>query len=162
MKLYLVRHGIAEPHNVTPDEKRALTPEGRLKIRQAAEGLRRLGIKFDLILTSPLTRARQTAEIVAAELGQTKITEMRELVGDVDPKITVEALKPYQKIESLALVGHNPHLEGLLALLIAGSDRGANISLKKGGVARLDAELSDTRIKAALTWLATPKLLRGS
>ena len=86
----------------------------------------------------------------------------RQLVGDVDPKITVEALKPYQKIESLALVGHNPHLEGLLALLIAGSDRGANISLKKGGVARLDAELSDTRIKAALTWLATPKLLRGS
>src|SRR6185295_13400435 len=71
MELYVIRHAIAQPlgqQNEFTDEKRALTSEGRDRMREAVKGLRRLEVEFDLILTSPLARAVETAEIVAAGL----------------------------------------------------------------------------------------------
>jgi len=161
MKLYLVRHATAEDANPATDDKdRTLTDSGKTKMMRAAEGLRKMKIRPLLILTSPLKRAQETAEILANGLVGVRVEVMAELAPGVDAQIVLEALRSHARHKSVVLVGHQPGLGQLTSLLLTGSDRRCDFEFKKGGVACLDADFSDHPARGVLEWFATPKLLR--
>ncbi len=152
MYLYLIRHGIAvdldalDSDSSSNDEFRPLTKQGRKKMAQVADRLDEFGLKFDLIMTSPLVRARQTADIAIAAQMSTQL----EISSDLAPSGNLPAWidrwnsratdKP---IDSLALVGHEPNLSAWAELFIFGKilDR---FILKKGGIIGL--KFADDRI----------------
>jgi phosphohistidine phosphatase len=161
MKLYILRHGIAvEPG--TPgyanDAARPLTPEGERKLGQIVEAMEALEISFDLILSSPYLRARQTAEIVAEGLRARKRLELSDCLTPCgSTKKLVELLNGLQPSpENVLLVGHEPFLSGLISLLVSGKETLA-IVMKKGGLCKLSTESLKHGRCAALEWLLTPK-----
>jgi len=155
--LHLVRHGKAE--DIAPDatdDSRRLTEEGRRDFRRGAEGLASLGIHFDRILTSPLVRARETAEILAEVLDGPAPERLDVLAfGD-----EVEILAAVAHAgEEVALVGHEPTLGRLLSLAVCGRI-GGGTPLRRGGVACIDFARTAAPGRGALAWLLAPKQLR--
>src|SRR5262245_43734150 len=109
MDIYIVRHGIAEEGSRgMSDEKRALTSEGRKKMKEAAGGFAKLGLGVERVFSSPLVRARQTAEILAAPL-QRAVEEMSELSPGYGPSDVLRALQHFSGLKSVMLVGHQPN-----------------------------------------------------
>ncbi len=164
MDLYILRHAIAEERTgKTPggDSQRRLTPEGAKKMRRIAAGMKSAGMSFDLILSSPFWRAKETAEIVAGIFKlEKKLQFSAELVPDGNPaQLITELKKKYRGKKSVLLVGHEPHLSRFISLLISG-DPGDPIQLKKGGLGKLSVdELRNGRC-ATLEWLLPPRLLK--
>jgi phosphohistidine phosphatase len=164
MELFLLRHGPAVERG-TPgfenDFARPLTAKGKRQLRQSCAALRMMKLKWDLILASPLVRARQTAEIVAAELKVKKrLCFSHHLQPGGNPKQLVaelNRLKPAPK--TILLVGHEPDLSELISLLVTGKT-GAGFALKKGGLAKLEAETLSADKCATLAWLLTPKQMK--
>jgi phosphohistidine phosphatase len=155
MKLYVIRHGIAEETvKSLKDKDRELTQEGIEKMHKIGKGLKALDAGFDLILTSPYTRAKQTAFILAEETGYDthKIAETSFLkpYGDWEKIFTLT-----KGLANIAIVGHDPMLSQIVSSLI--SDKHSSVSMKKGAVAlvELDTEMSDA---AHLLWLIPPKV----
>ena len=140
MRLVLMRHGEAgdaDPARWPDDRDRPLTDEGRHEHAQVAEGLRRMGVSFDRILTSPLVRARETARITARAYGGALEPEETELLGDrAEPARIVAALAALDA-KSLLCVGHEPTLSRLSAILIS-RDGSARVEIRKSGVAVID------------------------
>jgi phosphohistidine phosphatase len=159
VKLLLVRHAAAVPSGTTgvADEERPLTPRGRARFRAAATGLARIVDRPDALLTSPLLRARATAEIAARSFKRIEPTIEPALAhGSVDG--IVAALNAYPPGATVAIVGHEPTLSALLARLL-GAARGEPLAFKKGGAALVD--LPDGPSGAArLIWFLKPRLLR--
>lgn len=158
-QLYLFRHGIAVDHGDPgfADDERPLTPEGEKRVKQVARGLLRLDLGVDRILSSPLPRARSTAEIVADVL---EIQEQLEIVDVLRPSSSASTVREWLGTRSEArimLVGHNPALSDLIGLLIAAGPGAAPIELRKAGVAALRGTISSPM---TLDWLARPRLLR--
>jgi phosphohistidine phosphatase len=166
MNLYLLRHGIAvpndDPENV-PDSDRPLTPKGVKRMRKAAKGLRRLGIPFDSVLTSPLVRARQTAEIVAQALGLgDHLEELSALAPGNSVSDLWSGLTPYQDHEHLLLVGHEPFLSTVLSYLLTHDEkRSVTVDFKKGGLCRVEITALPPNKSGILHWLLTAKQLRA-
>ncbi len=162
MKIYLMRHGIAsEPDGsgIEDDRQRPLTPKGRDIINTIARALKKLDVKPDLILSSPYVRAKQTAAILAKELGcQQHLMFSDLLVPAGNAGAIVNAIVENYMADELLIVGHLPCLSLLVSLLAAGNLDLA-INIKKGGVCCLLAD--DLRLErgAALEWLLTPKIL---
>jgi phosphohistidine phosphatase len=155
MEIYLLRHGIAEDRAADrADAARALTGEGIRKIEQAAAGMRQLGITVDLLLSSPLTRAHQTAEIVGAAIGMS-VTLDPMLAPGFDMRMLTSLLER-QAVQRVMLVGHEPDL-GLLASGLIG---GGQIELRKGGLALVDLP-HDVEVDGVLRWLLPPRVLRA-
>ncbi|MGA2240823.1 MAG: phosphohistidine phosphatase SixA [Verrucomicrobiota bacterium] len=161
MNLYLLRHGIAvEPG--TPgyekDSERPLTSEGKSRLRQTAAAMKKMDLRFDLILSSPFLRAKQTAEIIAESLKLKKQPGFSDtLTPDGNPKALVRQLNELKPApEDVLLVGHEPYLSRLLALLTTG-ETGMAIDLKKGGLGKLEAESLRLGRYAKLVWLLTPR-----
>lgn len=161
MNLYLLRHGIAvEPG--TPgfenDADRPLIPKGQRRLREAAAAMKKLELSFDLILSSPFVRARQTAEIVAGELKLKKRIEFSDgLLPGGNPRALIHALnelKPAPK--NVLLVGHEPYLSRLISLLVSGGADAAAIEMKKGGLCKLEVAALRHGQCARLAWLLTP------
>jgi phosphohistidine phosphatase len=163
MELYVLRHAIAVAHDapgITSDEERALTPDGIEKMREAAIGMTRLVAGFDVILTSPLVRARQTADIVAEVFDCEKsVKECQALAPGGSPPEVFAAIKKSRRAERVLLVGHQPDLGELVSLLVWGSDQ-VSVPLKKGGLCRVDVTEMPPRSLGTLEWLLTPKQLR--
>jgi phosphohistidine phosphatase len=160
-ELYILRHGIAVPHG-TPgvaEDDRPLTPKGEQRMRQIGRGLAALGLKVDRIVTSPLLRARRTAQIVAQELAIVdRLETSSALLIDSDAHAIRGWLRERSE-SSLMIVGHNPALSDLVGLLTLGEEGRLPVELKKGGIAALSsAPLAGPRFK--LEWLAPPALLR--
>jgi phosphohistidine phosphatase len=164
-----MRHGIAADlgeAGVIKDADRPLTPEGRAKMKLAAEGLRELGLKFNLILTSPLLRARQTAEVVAEVLELQHKVKIIESLAPGQAFIESEGqhaeifleLGAYQFDRAL-LVGHMPDLAELASLLLSGN-RNLNIEFKKGSVCAIEVSSLPPRGPGLLRWMLTPKQMR--
>jgi phosphohistidine phosphatase len=160
MKVIVIRHGIAVPSG-TPgvaDDERPLTGRGRRRFRRAARGLARIADRPDVLLTSPLPRARATAEIAARAWGRVeprdepalargRIADITALLGTLPPEATV------------ALVGHEPTLSSLLARLLGGA-RAEGLVLRKGGAALVD--LAGTPGEGGrLIWYLKPRILRA-
>jgi phosphohistidine phosphatase len=164
MELYIIRHAIAQPlgqKNDFLDEKRALTSEGRERMREAAKGLRKLGVEFDLILTSPLVRAVETTEIIAHALGLSKkdVEQIEALAPGAPPGELFAEIKKRTGAESIALVGHLPDLGNVISEIVVGGE-GLRVQLKKGGVCSIDVVETVPTIRGTLVWLLTPKQLR--
>src|SRR5579885_2403749 len=160
--VYLVRHGIAEDAPPSGDYRaRRLTARGKAKMREAAAGLAALGVEPDVILTSPLPRAAETAAIVAKALGGRLEPEpLDALATGVTAPEVLRALRPFARHASVMLVGHEPTLSALAALLLTGSTEGAAFALRKGGVIALEVEQLLPPRGAMLVWMLTPRQLR--
>lgn len=138
MNILIVRHGIAE--EVSPDgsdESRALTEEGRKKMKEEAAGFARLGLKVQRIFSSPLVRAQQTAEFLAVEF-KLKVETMKELAPGNPPARVAERLRQFRKEEGVMLVGHEPNCSELASYLLLGSN-GLNIEFKKGAICVIES-----------------------
>ena len=161
IELYLIRHGVAEERGEAwPDDaKRPLTQDGMSKLRKSARALKNLGVVLDVIVTSPLVRTRQTAEIFAAGLDphpHVVTAESLEPGGAV--AAVLSDLEKQAKRGHIALVGHEPGIGELAARLVG--TRHA-IPFKKGAVCRIDVEGLPSPGPGDLRWFLTPKILRA-
>jgi phosphohistidine phosphatase len=163
MNLYLLRHGIAvakDDPKINSDEERPLTKKGVKRMRKAAKGLRALEIDFDRILTSPLPRARQTADIVAEKLGlETRLEELPELAPGTAVQELVSSVAVFPNVENLLLVGHEPLLSETASYLLT-REKALRLELKKGGVCCVEVESFETGSSAVLQWILTSRQLR--
>jgi phosphohistidine phosphatase len=162
MDLYLMRHGIAVPGGspgIASDEDRPLSPKGIKRMRKAARGLSTLEIAFDQVFTSPLLRARQTAEIVAEIL---ELKEQPEELPELAPGNSIEkllsSLSTHRDRKRLLLVGHQPFLGEAASYLLTGG-KGIRMDLRKGGLCHLRID-DFPEGNAALRYLLTSKQLR--
>ena len=161
MMLYLMRHGLAEePTPKSDDGARKLTEKGAEKIRKAAAGMRATDLAFNMILTSPIARAAETAEIVAAELGGPKPRAVPELSTGASPTGALEALIKLRLPENVLVVGHEPTLSRLASLMLTGSSESVGIKFKQGGVIALEFPDRVERGAAQLRSMMTQRQLR--
>jgi phosphohistidine phosphatase len=159
-ELYVIRHGIAEERGEAwPDDtRRPLTEEGIARLKKTARGLVRLGVELDVILTSPLVRARQTAEIFAAAFTtRPPIVVIDSLTPEGTPQAVMTDLEKHARRARIALVGHEPGI-GELAARLFGSRR--PLEFKKGAVCRVDIESLPAAGPGTLKWFLTPRILR--
>jgi phosphohistidine phosphatase len=155
-----VRHAIAADRGSEwPDDtKRPLTERGMNRFKDAVKGLRRLDVAVDEIFTSPLVRARQTAEILAAGLdGKPPIKVLDALSPGHTSASVMTHLARVAKRRRIALVGHEPELGELAAHLIGA---GRALAFKKGGICRIDLGSLTSKRAASLTWFLPPNVLR--
>ena len=160
MKLLLVRHAAAVPRGTPgiPDDQRPLTPKGKAKFSAAAKGLARIARRPDVLLTSPLPRARATAAIAARAFKRIEPTIEPALAHESLDGI-VAALGAHPARATVAIVGHEPTLSALLARLL-GAAHGERLAFKKGGAALVD--LPDWPSGGGLLiWFLKPKVLRA-
>jgi phosphohistidine phosphatase len=159
MRIYIIRHGIAEDvaKGGGGDAKRALTQEGRKKMKEAADGFARLEPKLDRIFASPLVRARQTAEIIAEPLKK-DVEEMKELSPGFQPVDVMNALKKISREESVALTGHEPNCSELCAYLLCPAD-GMSMEFKKGAICLIEIHNLEAS-SGTLLWHLPPAALR--
>ena len=161
MELYLLRHGIATERGKRirgGDAQRPLTSKGRKKMRCIAKAMRALELSFDLVLTSPVLRARQTAEIVAKEFGpkHQPMLSIHLAPEGVPQKLIRDLQRLHRGTRKVLLVGHEPYLSNLMATLLAGQPV-IDINLKKGGFCLLSIDSLQHGRCATLEWLLTPR-----
>lgn len=163
MELYLIRHGIAEDKALDiKDEERSLTKEGRQKSEKVAQKIVKLGLSFDLILTSPLVRARQTAEILIAEKLSSQLEESSHLAPDGQISSWLKNwLEPrnYSQNTQLALVGHEPDLTNWAEILLWGEVKGSLVLKKAGMIGIKLPETGSPLGRSQMFWLTPPKYL---
>ncbi|WP_101477359.1 phosphohistidine phosphatase SixA [Candidatus Nitrosotalea bavarica] len=160
MDLLVLRHGEAGKRSPSPgDSKRTLTAEGRQEIVDLSNGLKHLEVQLDYILTSPLLRAKNTAEIVAKSLKyKGKIEELDVLKPEGSRLEFYSALSKLKRESVVLVVGHEPYLSEMISEAISQSD--CRIDLKKAGLARIRVLSILPKLKGDLRWLLTPKLLK--
>lgn len=162
MKLYILRHGDAVEHGDPryKENDRPLTPKGIQRTKQLAHVLREMEITFDSILTSPLARARETAEIVARGLklqDNLRFSEHLAPSGSMEELVhQINTIRPAPK--SVVLVGHEPYLSGFVSLLCTGGP-GLSVVFKKGALCRLDVQVLTCGKCAAIDWLLQPRVI---
>lgn len=159
MEIYFLRHGIAAERGAHggSGEERALTTKGRRKVRRVAEAMRTMKLSFDAILSSPLVRALQTAEIVAESLRLKKRLQVTEHLapGASIAKLfsQMSSLQPAR--DTILLVGHEPDMSWLASRLLMGRDDLA-MNFKKAGLCKITADRPGSG-RATLEWFLTPK-----
>jgi phosphohistidine phosphatase len=161
VNIFILRHGIAvEPGTpgIKTDAERPLIPKGEQRLRAAAAAMQKMDLSFDAIISSPYLRAKQTAEIVAKILKlEKKLAISSDLIPGGNPQALIRLLNELKPApENVLLVGHEPYLSRLIALLSSGSPA-ATIDMKKGGLCKLEAEDLEYGHCATLAWLLTPK-----
>lgn len=160
--LFLIRHAIAEePTATTADADRALTSEGRKRMKEIARGLAGIGAVPELILTSPLRRARETAEIVQAVTAPQARLSIYEPLDNTHASEKILVDLPHGRARHIALVGHQPSLGELGSYLLTGSPALVFLPFKKGGVAAISLASLPPRTPGTLEWFLTPKQLRA-
>ena len=160
-ELYLVRHAIAAARGEDwpDDDKRPLTARGVARFQDEVAALKKLNVAVDEIFTSPLIRAKQTAELLAAGLpGKPSIKILESLSPGHAPASVLAQLSRAARRRRIAIIGHEPGLGELAAHLIGA---GRALPFKKGGICRIDVESLTSRRAGALTWFVQPKLLRA-
>jgi phosphohistidine phosphatase len=160
-ELYVIRHGIAEQRGEAwPDDtKRPLTDRGVSRLRKAARALNRLGVRFDVVLTSPLVRAYQTADLVADAFDRKpSVVSIASLAPGASDQSLLDDLSKHSRHRRIALVGHEPDL-GAIAARLAGAQR--PFELKKGAMLRIDVDALPPDGPGLLRWFLTPRILRG-
>lgn len=163
MELYLIRHGIAEEHQAgIKDEERQLTKAGRQKTEKVAQRLHTLGLQFDLIVTSPLVRARQTAEILLTAKLSSQLEESNHLAPNghiaswLDYWLQPKDLPPNTQ---LALVGHEPCLGNWAEILLWGEAKDSIVLKKAGMIGVKLPEIGSPVGRSQMFWLIPPRYL---
>ena len=179
MKLLVIRHAWAMDKNEfrkrsSNDDLRPLTAGGGRKMKKNARGLRKIAPQLGVLVSSPLLRAIQTTQIVAQVYDQHDFEQIHELRPEEPPETLLKWLRGLRRAgrkvaeQTVTIVGHEPHLSGLIYWLMAGRKKGvtksakSTIELRKGGAALLEfygARLDAGRVR--LLWLLTPAQLRA-
>ncbi|MBI3899826.1 MAG: phosphohistidine phosphatase SixA [Gammaproteobacteria bacterium] len=164
MKLLLIRHAKAEERafslfSTDNDAARRLSDEGRKSMRKYAKGLRQIVPTIDVLATSPLLRAHETAEIVADAFACDALIEVPALAPSGSAAEVVEWLKQQAPGVTVVLVGHEPNLGSLVDWLLTGRETGF-IDFKKGGACLIEFPARAAPGTGKLQWLAPPSLLR--
>lgn len=160
VQLYLIRHGVAEPKGEAwpDDRKRPLTDAGMKQMRKVARGLRRLGTEIDLVLTSPLVRTVQTADIISAAF-DTKpgVLTTSALAPRAPYTALLTELARHERYARIALVGHEPSIGDVARHLLKA---GRRLDFKKAGVCRIDVDALPPSGRGDLRWFVPPDILR--
>jgi phosphohistidine phosphatase len=159
-ELYLIRHGIAAERGpqYPDDTKRPLTPHGVARLRRQADGLIQLDVAFDIVISSPLTRAKQTADVIATSLpGKPSIVLSDALAPGAPHAAIIDELAKHARRSRIAIVGHEPDLGEFAARLIGAKKA---VELKKGSVCRIDVQSLPPAGPGRLRWLISPRMLR--
>jgi phosphohistidine phosphatase len=157
--LFILRHGEAGNRMTVMerDSERPLTPEGRTEMQKIARSLKAIGLQTDQIYTSPLRRARETAEIAAKILEIPTLEEWDELKPDGSKTGLYRKLARLGQNSRPILVGHEPYLSSMIGEIMGTTS--AKIVLKKGGVAKVRITSFTPRVSGELRWLLTPKII---
>ena len=161
MNIYLLRHAIAVPRGTPgyPNDDRPLTDEGREKMIEGSKALVKVIDAIDIILTSPLLRAKETAEIAAKALkAESKITACDKLQPEYSAKFVVEYLANFGAYQNIMLVGHQPQL-GLIASILLRHEN-EMLEVKKGSLICIAVESLKPRSAGMLLWHLRPRHLR--
>ncbi len=160
MQLLVIRHGAAEDAAADGENaSRALTKSGKRDMKQVAAGLKTLVETMDVIAASPLVRAQQTAEIVAAAYDDLPVETLDALSPGSDPAALTEWLQQHESADAVAVVGHEPHLGNLVTWFLTGSRKSA-IEFSKGGVALVEFSSRIAESSGILRLLLTRSALR--
>ncbi|HTS28583.1 MAG TPA: phosphohistidine phosphatase SixA [Bryobacteraceae bacterium] len=158
MQIYLLRHGIAEDARAGhPDSERALTGEGRDKLRRVLKRARQVGVEPATILSSPYRRAVETADVAAEVLGyQGKVLRTRALLPEASPFDTWDEIRSRKGDTSILLASHEPLMSSMVAFLL--DCPALQVDMKKAALVRVDCERFGTEPQGVLKWMITPAL----
>lgn len=162
LDLFVLRHGEAGVKIDDPekDDARPLTREGRQEMEVVARSLTGIGVRIDLVASSPLPRAFQTAEVVARRFKKlNRLEQWEELKPQSETDAFYRRLSRQKRSTGLLIVGHEPMLGWMIGEIISGS-RGVNLVLKKAGLAKVEILGFRPKITGELRWLLTPRLLK--
>jgi phosphohistidine phosphatase len=160
LELYLIRHGVAAERgdDYPEDSKRPLTSGGLSRLRKEAKALDEMEIGFDHIITSPLVRTRQTADVFAEMLkSKPSLSQSDALAPAGTPAAVMAELGKYLRKGRIALVGHEPNMGELAARLIGAR---TPLEFKKGAICRIDFDVPPPKGVGQLRWFVTPRMLR--
>jgi len=157
MEIYLMQHGSALPKEQDPEE--GLSPDGKARIHASGKALKKMGITFDVILSSPKKRSKQTASIVAEEVGfpPEKIVETEKVKAMTHPEETLTILAKYSGNQGILIAGHLPSVAGVASFLLTEGSK-VTIEFERGGCCRIDVEDLPTHA-GHLKWYLTPEQL---
>lgn len=159
MKLCLLRHAEAEPRGLGMAEgARQLTANGKRELRAVLKLAHEAGVHPDAILTSPWTRAVETAHAAGAELRCEQLVETKSLLPDVLPSHIWGEIRSLRPLKEIMLVGHEPHLSRLAAFLL---EAPVAIDMKKAAMLRIEVQEREGPPRGVLKWMLTPKLASG-
>lgn len=160
MNIYFLRHASAGSRkaNAAADELRALDPDGIQQCGVIGRALSAMDVKVEAVISSPLKRAIQTAELVAREIGyKDKIESSDALRPEADYRAFQQLLQSHAKTDEIMVVGHNPNLSEFLSLLISGGASHSAVDLRKGAIAKVPIDGNSS----ALQWCFTPKAVKA-
>ncbi len=161
MNISLIRHGEAEDigGKIKSDAERPLTDEGCRDIRLIAKAMNRLGMGFTAILSSPLVRALQTAEIIAENMKSRELIKVTDTLG-IPPSRTglMQELKQFTKDDHILLVGHEPNM-GILSAFFLGNDK-MLVNFKKGSLCKIEVLRFHPTPRGELKWFLSPKQMK--
>ena len=158
MEIYLMQHGPALPRDQDPEE--ALGPEGKERIHASGQALKKMGVAFDAILSSPKKRSKQTAAIVAENVGfpAEKIIETKKVKAMAPPEETVQTLSELSGAKRVLIAGHLPSVAEVASFLLTEGSKAA-VQFEMGGCCRIDVEELPTH-SGRLRWYLTPDQLK--
>src|SRR6202049_1851840 len=161
MEIYILRHGIAEDGQAgQPDPKRALTPEGRKKLRNVLRAAAKAGVVPSLILTSPYRRALETAQVAAEILHYSgELLRPKPLEPVSDPRAVWEEIRVHKDEANILLAGHEPLFSRLTAYLLASAS--LEVDFDKGAIACAEIDHFPAEPHGILRWMLVPKLAAG-
>jgi len=163
MEIILIRHAKAEardPNSWPDDDQRPLTAEGRAEQRAASRAMKKMGVKFDFLLTSPLVRARETADLVAKGYRWTEAPQVVEELGHgYAVGAIIKLLAKFPPAAAVAMVGHEPDLSDLAGALTTRDGR-LSIAVKKSGVVGIEFDGPAEAGKGTLLYHLKPGHLR--
>ena len=157
MEIYLMQHGSALSKEQDPEE--GLSPDGKARIHASGKALKRMGVSFDDILSSPKKRSKLTASIVAEEVGlpSDRIIQTEKVKALTPPEETLAILAEYSSKQRILIAGHLPSVAEVASLLLTKGPK-VTIEFERGGCCRIDVE--DLSIHAGhLKWYLTPEQL---
>ncbi len=160
LELYLIRHGVAAERgdDYPDDSKRPLTGGGISRLRKEAKALDEMEIGFDHVISSPLVRARQTADVFVEMLkSKPSLSQSDALAPAGTPTAVMQELAKYLRKGRIALVGHEPNMGELAARLIGAR---TPLEFKKGAICRIDFDVPPPKGMGQLRWFVTSRMLR--
>lgn len=159
LELYIIRHGLAGSRleDEARDKERPLTKKGKEKMKDIAKGLKKLKISLNTIFSSPLLRAKETADIVNIYCGDKKEVMITEhLSPDASFTALIKVLNKFKDQEKIAIVGHEPFLSSFASYCLT-KNKNSLLNLKKGGVLKLEIDEMIKPGECKLSWLMEPK-----